>query len=194
MKDHLGHKHWCVERMESWSIIRSCLQKQQPLSYKTLTIIKLTKQRCVSLEALRLQNNLHHVQPIRHKDLELVDHPGKASLSCRFASCHALSANCLDESIVCRDMSLKGIKRWTDCVLLSKNIAFEPPRKYGKELVAHEGPSWHCKDIVELFECTLLCLRDKQEDHAEGAYVECGVETKGASRSHGINHTRERHG
>jgi hypothetical protein len=96
-----------------------------------------------------------------------------------------------DESIVTRHMAIEGIKGWADFALLSKDVALNPPWKHTEELMAHEGPHRYSEDVVELFESTLLRLGDEKEDHAESQYVESCVETKGARRSHGIEHTRD---
>jgi hypothetical protein len=128
------------------------------------------------------------------KYLEFIGKLSKASPPGNLASRHALATNFLDESIVRRDMTIEGIQSWASFALLAENVAPDPPWQHAAELMAHEGPRWHCKDVVELFESTLLGLRDKQEDHAKGAYVKSSVETKGACCSHGAEHAWESDG
>jgi hypothetical protein len=128
------------------------------------------------------------------KYLEFVGNLCKAIPPGDLASRHALATNFLDQSIVRRDMAIEGIQSWASFALFAEDVAPDPPWQHAAELMAHEGPRWHRKDVVELFERSLLRLRDKHKDHAKGAYVKPSVETKGACWSHGAKHAWESDG
>ena len=91
-------------------------------------------------------------------------------------------------------MTLEGIQSRASFALLAENVAPDPPWQHPAELMAYKGPRWHCKYVVELFERTLFSLRDKQEDHAKGAYVKSSIETKSPCWSHGAEHAWESDG
>jgi hypothetical protein len=127
-------------------------------------------------------------------NLEFIGNLSEASPPGNLASRHALATNFLDESIVRRDMAIEGIQSWARFALFAEDVAPDPPRQHAAELMAHKGPRWHCKDVVELFERTLFGFRNEQEDHTKGAYVKSSVETKGARWSHGAEHAWESDG
>jgi hypothetical protein len=143
------------------------------------------------LKAFRLEYNLCDAQT---KYLEFISNLSKATPPGDLASRHALATDFLNQSIVCRDMAIEGIQSWASFALFAEDVAPDPPREHAAELMAHEGPRWHRKDIIELLQRALLGLRDKQEDHAKGAYVKSSIETKGARWSHGAEHAWESDG
>lgn len=74
--------------------------------------------------------------------------------------------------------------------LLAEDVALEEPGEPGVKLVAGVPAGRHAKDVVELFECELLSLRQEEEDENESGNVESSVEAKGTGGSHGGDHTR----
>ncbi len=53
-------------------------------------------------------------------------------------------------------------------ILLTEDIALDPPREDLEHLVSHMLACGDSKDVIEFFKGTLLGLRDPDEDHDEG--------------------------
>jgi hypothetical protein len=47
----------------------------------------------------------------------------------------------------------------------TEDIAFEPIRQSLAHLIPHVNSSGDCKNVIELLESPLLCLRNEKEDH-----------------------------
>lgn len=54
------------------------------------------------------------------------------------------------------------------------------------------SPCWDGKDVVQLFKCPLLGLRDKQEDHDKRNNVEASIKAEGPYDAESDEHLRER--
>lgn len=70
------------------------------------------------------------------------------------------------------------IERLESSVPLPQNPTLNPPRRSFSSLVSHELLRRHSKDIIQFLQSSLFRLRNKEEDHNEGADVQAGVETK----------------
>ena len=88
-------------------------------------------------------------------------------------------------------MSLESVERWAEGIVLSHNIALEPPGHNGADLVLDVDVGWDSEDVVQLLERPLLGLWHEQEDHEKGGNVETGVETEGTRDGHSIDHPWE---
>ena len=76
-------------------------------------------------------------------------------------------------------MALERVQLCTGSDIASKDICLEPPRKHCEGLIAHMGASRDRKDVIELFQSSLLGLGDPQEDHDQSSDIQASIEAEG---------------
>lgn len=70
------------------------------------------------------------------------------------------------------------IERLQLSVTLPQDPPLEPPRCSFSSLVCDKLLARNCKDVIKLLQSSLLCFRNKEEDHDEGKDVQTGVEAE----------------
>jgi hypothetical protein len=60
-----------------------------------------------------------------------------------------MATHSLHKLVVVLDVSFEGEQCWADSVFPAEDEALDPPGKYAKDLMLHEGSSWDGKDVVK---------------------------------------------
>src|ERR1700712_418614 len=92
---------------------------------------------------------------------------------------------------ICRAGIIKMVKLWLNFALSHKHPAAEPPGELLASLERRVSASRNTKDVIELFQRSLLGFIEEEENEEECDYVEAGVEAEDAGRCESGEHSWE---
>lgn len=70
------------------------------------------------------------------------------------------------------------VKRLERGILLEKDPPLDEPWKSLPNLVVDELGSRQAENVIELFQSSLFCFGDPQEDHDQGNDIEAGIQAE----------------
>ena len=84
--------------------------------------------------------------------------------------------------------TVKVVQRLQSRTLLEQHVALDPPWQGFGELVLSVNPRRYSKDVIQLFECSLLGLWYEEENEDQRRQIEPGI--KGES-TYGVEHLED---